>query len=236
MIIGDAIRRIRQRAARHTERDRYSPVGVTFHWTMAALVFFQLGWGWRTGWLPAGEGKFAAYDVHIQVGLVLFVLILLRMTWRLFIPGPDNDADKPGVQSVLAHLTHFAFYGLLLALPLTGWAMRSATALEIPMTVGGLVTFPHMPFHGFSPELRYGIEMWAERAHWVMVWALVLLIVAHIGAALKHQIVDKDDVLPAMLPLLDHPDDAPGGGETVRAPGPRAKAKPRRSRPPRAAG
>lgn len=208
MIVGAAIGRLRAGARKHTDRDRYSPVGVAFHWTVAALVFFQLWWGWRTGRLPAGQDKFDAYDVHIQVGLVIFVLVLLRMAWRLVVPGPDNDADKPGWQSTLAHLTHFTFYGLLLGLPLTGWAMRSATALEIPMTVGGVVRFPHMPFHGFSWELRQSVEMWAERAHWLMVWSLVLLILAHVGAALKHHLIDHDDVLPAMLPLLPHPDDA----------------------------
>lgn len=229
MIIGELFRRVRNRAAWHTARDRYSPIGVAFHWTVAALVFFQLWWGWRTGRLPAGQDKFDAYDVHIQLGLLIFVIVLLRMAWRVVVPGPDNDADKPGIESVLAHLTHFAFYGLLAGLPFTGWAMRSATALEIPMTLGGVVGWPHLPFHGFSAELRHSVEMWAERAHWAMVWALVLLILAHIGAALKHQIIDRDDVLPAMLPLLPHPDDRQRAGRP-------ATGRRRRSRGPPDAG
>ena len=39
-------------AAGHTDEGRYSPVGIVFHWTMAALVLFQLFWGWWMGRLP----------------------------------------------------------------------------------------------------------------------------------------------------------------------------------------
>ena len=40
------IEELRAWAARHTEPDRYSPVGMAFHWVMAVLGLFQLGGGW----------------------------------------------------------------------------------------------------------------------------------------------------------------------------------------------
>lgn len=228
MIIGSAIRFARARAARHTERDRYSPVGMAFHWGIAALVFFQIGWGLRMSRLPAGLDKFQAYDLHVQTGLLILVLVLARMLWRILIPGPVNDADKPGIESTLAHLTHYAFYFLLITLPLTGWAMRSTMAREIPMSVAGVMPWPHLPFGGFSLELRQAIMMWAERGHWFLVWSLMLLIVAHVGAALKHHFLDRDDVLAGMLPLVRHPDDMePGELRVVARP---ARLRRRRSR------
>ena len=51
------IERLRAWARTHTEQDRYSPVGIAFHWVMAFLVLFQLGWGWYTSFLPAGGDK-----------------------------------------------------------------------------------------------------------------------------------------------------------------------------------
>src|SRR5690606_19678395 len=51
-------------AAGHTDEGRYSPVGILFHWTMAALVIFQLFWGWWMGRLPVGGDKVAAHDLH----------------------------------------------------------------------------------------------------------------------------------------------------------------------------
>ena len=41
-------------AAGHHDQGRYSPVGILFHWVMAALVIFQLGWGWWMGRVSMG--------------------------------------------------------------------------------------------------------------------------------------------------------------------------------------
>ncbi|RAK52423.1 cytochrome b [Phenylobacterium deserti] len=197
------LKSLRRWAHSHTREGRYSPVGVAFHWTMAALILFQLWWGWRTGHLPVGADKLQAYEVHSQVGLLILVLTLARMFWRALVPGPINDADKPGWQSVAAHLTHFAFYACLLGLPLSGWAMWSATAREQDLSVAGVAPWPHLPFEELAPPLLWTIEAWAEQMHWLFVVALLLMLPLHIGAAIKHELVDRDDVLKGMLPGLE---------------------------------
>lgn len=196
------LERLRRWARSHTRERRYSPVGVTFHWTVAGLILLQLWWGWRTGQLPVGAEKLHAYEVHSQVGLLILVLTLARMLWRTLIPGPINDADKPGWQSKAAHLTHFAFYACLLGLPLSGWAMLSATAREQDLSVAGIAPWPQLPFEGLSPPLLWAIEAWAEQLHWGFVIAILILIPLHAGAALKHEVMDRDDVLKGMLPGL----------------------------------
>lgn len=196
------LERLRRWARNHTRERRYSPVGVTFHWTVAALILFQLWWGWRTGQLPVGADKLRAYEVHSQAGLLILVLTLARMIWRLLIPGPVNDADKPGWQSKAAHVTHVAFYLCLLGLPLSGWAMMSATAREQDLSVAGLAPWPQLPLQSLSPPQRWAIEAWAEQLHWGFVIAILVLIPLHVGAALKHEALDRDDVLKGMLPGL----------------------------------
>jgi cytochrome b561 len=173
---------------------------VIFHWTVAGLILFQIWWGWRTGRLPVGYEKLEAYEVHSQAGLLIFVLTLLRMTWRLMIPGPVNDADKPGWQSRAAHLTHVALYACLLGLPLSGWAMLSATAREQDLSVAGVAPWPQLPL-GMLPEAyRWVIEAWAEQVHFGFIILLLVLIPLHVGATVKHEFVDRDDVLRGMLP------------------------------------
>lgn len=194
------VARVRAWAHGHTRRKRYSPVGVAFHWTMAGLILFQLWWGWRTGRLPAGYDKVEAYEVHSQVGLLILVLTLLRMLWRLFIPGPVNDADKPGWQATAAHLTHYLFYACLLGLPLSGWAMLSATAPEQDLSIAGIAPWPRLPLAELAPAQRWAIEAWAEKAHFGFILLILLLIPLHVGATLKHEFVDRDDVLKGMLP------------------------------------
>lgn len=195
------IAKVRAWARVHVDEDRYSPVGVAFHWTIAALVFFQLWWGWRMGGRPAGYDKLEAYELHSQVGLLILVLTLLRMAWRLVIPGPFNDADKPGWQSAAAHLTHFVFYACLVGLPLSGWAIWSAMAAEQGLSVAGVLPWPHLPLHELPRPLRWAVLEWGRHAHFALVLTLLALIPMHVGAALKHHFWDKDDVLAGMLPV-----------------------------------
>lgn len=192
--------KVRRWARGHTRRGQYSPVGIAFHWSIALLVFAQIWLGWRSGRLPVGGEKLEAYQVHAQIGLAILCLTAMRLIWRALIPGPVNDADEPGWQSTAARWTHAAFYVCLIGLPLTGWAMLSATARELPLGLPGGARWPHLPFEALSLPAQWSIEAWAERAHGVLVVTLLVLIVLHVGAALKHEIIDRDDVLRGMLP------------------------------------
>lgn len=193
---------ILQWAAGHHDEGRYSPVAIVFHWTMAALVLFQLFWGWWMGRLPVGGDKVAAHDLHYLIGVLMLVLVIGRGSWRLLAPGPINDADKPGWESAAAHVTHYVFYTCLFGLPLTGWAMISATAPEQELSLVGLVPWPLIPFGDLGPVTRWRIEAAAEWMHWGLVVTLLLLIPIHVGAALKHHFIDRDDVLHGMLPIV----------------------------------
>lgn len=193
---------IRRWAARHTGRNVYSPVGKAFHWIMAALVFFQLWWGWWVGRLPVGHEKLEGYLLHSQLGVAILVILFFRLIWRSMIPGPVNDADKPGWESVAARVTHYVFYTLLVALPFSGWAMWSAMAADQPLSLMGVAPWPLLPLHNFPLEMRWAIMQWAETIHFWLVWALLLTIVIHSGAALKHHFIDRDNVLAGMAPLV----------------------------------
>lgn len=200
-LIGQAL----EWAAGHHDEGRYSPVAIWFHWTMAAMVIFQLGWGWWMGRLPVGGDKVAAYGVHFAVGLLMLMLVIGRLTWRLMAPPLINDADKPGWESVTAHITHYVFYICLFGLPLSGWAMVSATARDTSLVAGGVIPWPLLPMQGLSNRQLWAIEAAAEYMHWGLIVALLVMIPIHAGAAVKHHLIDRDDVLHAILPVLPLP-------------------------------
>jgi cytochrome b561 len=191
-------------AAGHADEGRYSPVAIVFHWTMAGLVAFQLFWGWRMGRLPVGGEKVAAYDLHYAVGVVMLVLIVGRAAWRALAPGPINDADKPGWESLAAQVTHALFYVCLFGLPLSGWLMISASGRETDLTLLGF-PWPLLPLGDLANSRLWALEATAEWTHWGLVVTLLVLIPVHVGGALKHQLVDRDDVLHGMLPVLPKP-------------------------------
>ena len=215
------IEALRAWARRHTEQDRYSPVGIAVHWVMAFLVLFQLGWGWWTGFLHPGGDKLLAYQVHSAAGLPILLLALGRLGWRLLIPGPVNDADKGGWQTQAAYVTHYLFYLCFFALPLSGWAMWSSVAEPGPLYLAGVMPWPRLPFEELPLAMRWAILDLAEDVHHALVVLLMVLVPAHVGAALKHHFWDRHDVLRGMLPEVpDEVDPRKAGPHKPREPRP----------------
>jgi cytochrome b561 len=216
------IERLRAWAREYTEQDRYSPVGVAFHWIMAALVLFQLGWGWYSGMVAVGGDKVAAYQLHAEIGLLILVLALLRMVWRIMIPDPINDADTQGWKTSVAHATHIIFYICFFGLPLSGWAMWSALGEAEPLAIAGLIPWPPLPLDSLPTHLQWMVLDWAEDVHAILIVTLLVLIPLHVGAALKHHFWDRDDVLEGMLP--DVPDaETPRAKPTRKPPAPQSR-------------
>jgi cytochrome b561 len=198
------IERLRAWGNSYTAHGRYSPIGIIFHWIMAALILFQIAWGFMTDWMMAGGDKVLAYQVHSAVGLPVLLLAIGRMIWRALITDPYNDADTLGWQTTIAHITAMLFYVTFFTLPLSGWVMWSSVAAPGPLYLGGILPWPQVPMDGLEPITRYAILDLAEDVHTASVILLLLLIPAHVGAALKHHFWDRHDVLRGMLP--DVPD------------------------------
>jgi cytochrome b561 len=215
-------------AKTYTDRGRYSPIGIAFHWVMAALVLFQLGWGLWADWLLPGGDKVRAYQVHSGVGLAILILAIGRVAWRTMVDDPYNDADKQGVQTTIAHITTGIFYVTFFALPLSGWVMWSAIAPPGPLYVAGVIPWPQVPLAELAPAARFAILDLAEDVHVLFVIVLFALLPAHVGAALKHHFWDRHDVLRGILPEVpdwqepERPADgsnrAPAGGFRQESP------------------
>lgn len=213
------IRRLREWARGHSERGRYSPVGIAFHWVMAFLILFQLGWGWWVSEMPVGGDKLQGYQVHSAVGLAVLVLAIARFGWRIAIPGPKNDADTQGWQTQVSYAIHYLFYIAFFALPLSGWAMWSSIAEPGPLYLGGVLPWPQLPLDTLPLELRWRIMDVAEDIHVIFVILLLIVIPLHVGASLKHHFWDRHDVLTGMLPEIpDEEDPQPVAKHNPRAP------------------
>ncbi len=196
------IERLRAWGNSYTKRGRYSPIGITFHWVMAALILFQIGWGFWTDWMMPGGDKVRAYQIHSAAGLPVLVLAIARIVWRMLIDDPYNDADRQGWKTTIAHVTAYLFYVAFFTLPLSGWIMWSSVAAPGPLYLGGILPWPQMPLQGLEATTRFVILDLAEDLHIASVILLLVLIPAHVGAALKHHFWDRHDVLKGMLPEI----------------------------------
>jgi len=188
-------------------RAHYHPIGITFHWAMAFLVLVQLWWGWRVSGLEAGYDKLAGYAVHALIGAILLGLAFMRAGWRIIapfiLPELEKPEDLPGWQRLAAEATHLALYAMMFLLPLSGWLMLSLSANDGAVALPGGLTLPAPPLVAdMSFVERARLEQRAENVHLLSIWAIIVLLIMHIGAALKHHFIDRDDVLARMIPAL----------------------------------
>jgi cytochrome b561 len=175
-------------------RNRYGAVSLTLHWVTALAVLTQVLLI-AAGDAAADEGARVFRDAHKSVGLTILVLTLVRIAWRVRHPALPLPADSPTWQNILARATHVGFYLALLALPLTGWLASSAAGREIPWF--GLFNWPLLPIGG-GRETAGGLM----DIHRAVVKGMYVLIALHVVGALKHHLVDRDNVLHRMIPLI----------------------------------
>lgn len=184
----------------YNRRGLYSPIGVTFHWVMAAMMIVQLGYGWYLGTLPVGGDKHLGYQAHAELGLTIMAFGSLRFLWRSQISGPENiEPDSFAGRASL--LIQAWFYFSFFALPISGWVMWSTLPGDLPLSVAGFIPFPNLPFDQLSEQLQHSLMQGAATAHFWIVWITVLAIPGHAGAAVLHYLVKRDQVLQSMLDL-----------------------------------
>jgi cytochrome b561 len=186
--------------------DRYGLVAMLLHWLIAALIVGMLALGLTMVRLTPGSAlQFELYQLHKSIGITILALSLVRLGWRLGNPTPPLPAAMAPWERMLARATHVGFYGLMVALPLSGWMMVSASAWNIPTMLFGVVHLPHLPVLS-TLENKKPVEDVLKEVHELLGWSILLLLALHVAGALKHHLMLKDDVLVRMLPLAGRND------------------------------
>jgi cytochrome b561 len=168
----------------------YSATARIFHWTTAAIVLTLLPAGLIMNNLPEGPFADFVYNLHRSLGATLIPLVALRIVWRLTHTPPPLPEDIPAIQRLAASLNHLALYMILAVQPILGWIATSA--YRAPVIVFGMFELPPI-----WPENR----VFSERlfvVHKFIGFAIGALIIAHVGAALYHHFVRRDDILKRM--------------------------------------
>ena len=142
--------------------------------------------------------KFEIYQYHKSFGIMILLLSVFRLVWRLTHKAPALPDTMLLWQKRVSHLSHKAFYILMIGIPLSGWAMVSASTLNIKTKLFKLIPWPHIP--AISPS--EALEKSLKNAHEWLAILVFLLLLLHVGAALKHHFKDKDHVLGRMIPWV----------------------------------
>lgn len=174
--------------------DRYTHTAVTLHWLIVLLIFSAFPLGLYMHDLPLSPYKLRLYSYHKWIGMMVLLLAVLRIYWRATHRPPAMPESMAKWEKLAAHAMHFALYFLIFVIPITGWLMSSAKGF--PVVLFGVLPLPDMV--GKNKELGDILQ----EVHKVLNFTMLGLVLAHIAAAFKHHIIERDDILVRMTPFL----------------------------------
>jgi cytochrome b561 len=177
----------------------FGHVAIILHWTVALMVFVMLALGNIMGTLASTDPLRAVLlDLHKLIGLTILALVLVRIVWRLVNPVPLLPISMKSWQRICARLSHYMLYALTVLIPLTGWALVSARVQTPVLMLFDMLPVPALPvLKYFDSGAQAVVLFWP--LHDVLGGLLVLLILIHIAAAMRHHFVLSDDVLRRMM-------------------------------------
>lgn len=170
---------------------RYSAIDKALHWAMALVIVGMLISGLVMHDIQPLALKFQVIQLHKSFGLLVLVLAFTRVFWRFTNPAPRLPDGTPLWQAAAAHGTHLMLYGLMFVMPFSGWMMSDAKGY-------------HPNMFGIPVPVLGEVDRAAGRLlgdiHAYGAYLLMGLLAMHIGAALFHHFIVKDDILNRMLP------------------------------------
>lgn len=173
---------------------------MVLHWLVAALVTAGAALGLSADLFP-DDWIEPAIDLHKSIGITVFCLALVRVLWRLTHAPPPVPAGRGPLERLAAQVAHLALYGLVLALPLSGWIHDSAFAFAArhPLRLFGLLPWPRLGLvMTMAPDAKLQLHARWFAIHVVLFYALCVLSALHVAGVLKHQLRDRDRSLRRM--------------------------------------
>lgn len=190
---------------------QWGSVTKALHWGIVVLIAFEVpigflmavtyGAAFRDPQVKAVHVLLA--QIHYTIGFTVLLLLGLRLFWRLRSPVPMLPRLQAAYQRWLARGNHWAFYVLMLVVPLSGWAAISVLGDterfgETPIWLFGWDVMPAiLPQRPFDDPFGYGFVAMIHRYAIYIGGALLAL---HVLAALWHHLVRRDGILLRMWP------------------------------------
>jgi cytochrome b561 len=174
---------------------RFTVLQRSLHWFMAVCILAMLfiGVGMKSTVMPKYVPLLAT---HKTLGAVILILVLIRLGVRLRDGAPPLPADLPEPMKLVAHLSHYALYVLMIALPLLGLTMLWTGAY--PIVLYGDIRLPAL----LPQSDAMHTLLW--NAHVYLAFAFFAVILLHVAAALFHALVRRDSVFQSMAPTPSH--------------------------------
>jgi len=173
---------------------RYDTVSMALHWATAILVLIAFIYG------PGGP-ELRIYSpardfdrqLHETLGLLVFMLVLIRVCWKIFFTSKPEPPSMPRWMTIAAASVQGTLLLLLFALPITAIAGAWLEGHSLTLLAG--IEIP--PLLGQAHDLGKTIA----NIHGWLGDAIIWIAGGHAVAAIYHHFYRKDDLLVSMLPI-----------------------------------
>jgi cytochrome b561 len=159
------------------------------HWSTMLIVIGQLALGLRIADMEPGLSNLWLYGLHKTIGFLVLALIVARITWHIASP-PPHPVGPRNAFFWAARAAHWAFYLLLIAIPLTGWAGSSATGIDV-MIADRWTVPPLVEASETGEAFWFGL-------HDILTKLLIGLVIVHMLAAFQREMAG-DGTLTRMI-------------------------------------
>ena len=170
---------------------KYTGIARSLHWLMAVMIFGLLALGLYMHELPLSPQKLQLYSWHKWAGVTVFLLVWLRLAWRITHPAPPLPASTPPLARRLAAAGHGALYLFMILIPLSGWLMSSAKGFQTVWF--GVLPIPDL----LGRDAALGESL--EEVHETLNVLLMIALAGHVLAALWHRFVRRDGVFERIV-------------------------------------
>ncbi len=170
----------------------YGLVSKLLHWVIALSIIGLIWLGWYMVDLTYFDKWYnQSLAFHKAHGMLVLGLALVLFIWKIVSPSPAEVASMPSWQRVAAHAMHHILMLLMVAIPVSGYLI--STSAGKPVSFFGLFDVPAL--FDKNEEVRdFAIDL-----HFYIAYGIGFLVLGHAGAAIKHQLIDRDGTLARMI-------------------------------------
>ena len=170
----------------------YGLVSKLFHWVIALTIIGLIWLGWYMVDLTYFDKWYnQSLALHKAFGMLVLGLAIGLFLWKVISPSPPAAASIPAWQRVAASLMHYVLMVLMVLIPLSGYLI--STSAGKPVIFFGLIEIPAL-FEKNDEVRDIAIEL-----HFYVAYGIGVLVLGHAGAAIKHQLIDRDGTLARMI-------------------------------------
>ena len=170
--------------------DSYGFVTRFFHWVIAIAIISLITVGFTMSSMDPSPEKAELYGMHKASGVMVFMLIILRLLWKFSNKAVNPPKDLPNILKLAAKSGHFLLYVFMFSMPISGILMTCFSGYDV--SVFGLFVIP-------AAEKDPAIAGIFYQIHTIGIWAFMAVIILHVGGALYHHFIRRDNVLIRMI-------------------------------------